>query len=326
MESSARQGGNTHSLRFICAGHGASALRIAFHAAKGLHFLHAGHVARWADSETEQKVAEARAEPYAMASLTGSSSAVPFDATAEFLLGGACGSQVGEDTTGVFADRGPDVAHFLATLRLPVLEERHQEELGRTGGPGAIGSSKGRGSPPRAVDAASHPSKSIFAAGSEDGTVQLWSFGGRLLRQLPRPSVSRHKKPGEEAEEVSAAGRWQLAWSATGNRLLGVQTAQGKTSVNLWALTIPPRIDVNSKSREAGEDAMRFHGESHSPGSTAASEESPSLGLSLASNRPRKFSDLRESDFEGRDWAFTNRPIMVQSLRRLQCLTLKQAG
>lgn len=66
--------------------------------------------------------------------------------------------------------------------------------------------------------------------------------------------------------------------------------------------TIPPRIDVNSKSREAGEDAMRFHGfhgESHSPGSTAASEESPSLGLSLASNRPRKFSDLRESDFEG---------------------------
>eukprot|EP00434_Breviolum_minutum_P018748 symbB.v1.2.016544.t1/scaffold1260.1/size128208/5 len=85
----------------------------------------------------------------------------------------------------------------------------------------------------------------MFAAASEDGTVQLWSFGnGRLLRQLPRPVaavVNRPKKPGAGAADLPEAGgppgHWQLAWSATGNRLLAVQSAPGTSSfVNLWAL------------------------------------------------------------------------------------------
>lgn len=200
--------------------------------AAGCWLLHPGHAARWALNDAAE---QARVEAYAMAALGGTSSSTSgstsnapnFDAAAEFLLGGSSGELVSDEDMG---DRGPEIQHFLASLRLPA----------DTGQESAV--QKRGGISPRVplVDAQSHPSKSMFAAASEDGTVQLWSFGRRLLRQLPRPTAvgaTRQAGPQDRETGASGSGRWQLAWSASGHRLLAVQSAPGTSSVvNLWAL------------------------------------------------------------------------------------------
>ncbi|CAJ1359951.1 unnamed protein product [Effrenium voratum] len=138
-------------LRFVCADHGFGALQIIFHAKGTMWPLHAGHAARWAANATATPEAEAkqRVEAYAMAALTASSSARIGEA--EFLLGGASRDADPGDETSV-SDRGPEVAHFLATLRLPA-EARSQARTSTAG----------------LVSAASHPSKSLFAAATEAG-------------------------------------------------------------------------------------------------------------------------------------------------------------
>lgn len=228
--------GGSSSLRFVCCDRsgGAGALQVAVQAkgAAGCWLLHPGHAARWALNDAAE---QARVEAYAMAALGGTSSSTSgstsnapnFDAAAEFLLGGSSGELVSDEDMG---DRGPEIQHFLASLRLPA----------DTGQESAV--QKRGGISPRVplVDAQSHPSKSMFAAASEDGTVQLWSFGRRLLRQLPRPTAvgaTRQAGPQDRETGASGSGRWQLAWSASGHRLLAVQSAPGTSSVvNLWAL------------------------------------------------------------------------------------------
>eukprot|EP00931_Biecheleriopsis_adriatica_P103479 TRINITY_DN78304_c0_g1_i1.p1 TRINITY_DN78304_c0_g1~~TRINITY_DN78304_c0_g1_i1.p1 ORF type:complete len:1016 (-),score=215.33 TRINITY_DN78304_c0_g1_i1:13-2943(-) len=208
------RGGSGATLRFVCADRSISsgALRLAVHAHGSTWELHAGHAARWAagaksaDSDMSEASAEAprprfeaQVEPYALAALaTGTSSSSTsspsstFDMQAELLMGGACCREALLDSSeqGAVADRAPDVAHFLATLRLPVSTSGAGVMDPSAAAATAAAAARGLGGGGAGLlCAAAHPSRPVFAAACEDGSVQLWAFGQRQpLRQLPRPS------------------------------------------------------------------------------------------------------------------------------------------
>eukprot|EP00439_Symbiodinium_sp_Y106_P061594 s1476_g9.t1 len=165
--------------RFICADHGASTPRLTLQVKSCLLEIHAGHAARWGQANDGQASYSQNVENYALLALSSSPAvgSLAFDADAELLLGGADipvdDVSPGDGEQSVTADRGAEVAYFLATLRLP-----------QDGAPQAAL----QNSP--VVSVASHPSRSIFAAAHEDGCVHLWRFGQRQpFQQLPRASA-----------------------------------------------------------------------------------------------------------------------------------------
>ncbi|CAE7849424.1 Dmxl2, partial [Symbiodinium microadriaticum] len=194
--------------------------------------IHAGHAARWGQANDGQASYSQNVENYALLALSSSPAvgSLTFDVDAELLLGGADlpmdDATPGDGEQSVTADRGAEVAYFLATLRLP------------DGAPQAAL----QNSP--VVSATSHPSRSVFAAAHEDGSLHLWRFGQRQsFQQLPRPSApaktsANRSGAAEDTGEVSSgsSGRWSLDWSPCGNRLLGVLDAPGRNMVNLWTV------------------------------------------------------------------------------------------